>query len=197
VGIRVNVFRFLDMHEMFLTGTAAKHPLLPASCCERPVTSDLTGEETWATLGIIGGIKAMFRGFVRGEIGDLTSMIYDAREQVFARLHDEAAQAGASKVVGVKSYIAELGPGLVEFVAVGTAVRKVDGMGTVSDSLPAPAIIRDRDTWVNGDYGLDFQSARPPRRTAGPPSPGPDCGQSEEAAAGGGVRGACQRSRSG
>ena len=66
-----------------------------------PVTSDLTGEELWSlsalgfapvkllmstsvySLGAIGGLKAMFKGFVKGEISDLTTMVYDAREHNF------------------------------------------------------------------------------------------------------------------
>jgi hypothetical protein len=88
---------FAGFHEMFMAGTAAFHPVLPAQCVASPVTSDLTGEELWGmtqlgyapikllistsvySLGAIGGIKAAFKGFIRGEISDLTSLIYDAR----------------------------------------------------------------------------------------------------------------------
>ncbi len=178
VGIRVNVSRFLGMHEMFLTGTAARHDLLDTVATGWPVTSDLTGEEMWAmtalgyapvkmlistsvySLGLVGSLKAMFKGFVKGEISDLTTMVYDARENVFSRLHDEASQVGADKVVGIKTFIIEIGSGLVEFVAVGTAVKKVEGMRTLSDTLLTQAIIRDRDTWVDGDNGFDIQATR-------------------------------------
>ena len=69
--------------------------------------TDLTGEELWGmsqlgyvplkllistsvySLGAIGGIKAAFQSFVKGEIPDLTTLIYDAREQVFDRLKRE------------------------------------------------------------------------------------------------------------
>ena len=91
------------------------------------MTSDLTGEELWGmtqlgyvpikllistsvySLGAIGGIKAAFRSFVRGELGDLTKLIYEAREQVFDRLKKDAAAVGAEEVVGIKTYIIELG----------------------------------------------------------------------------------------
>jgi len=87
-------------------------------------------------------------------------MVYDAREHVFERIEREAAQTGADEVVGVKTYIIELGSGLIEFVAVGTAVRKVVGTGTATAQLPPQAVIRDKDTWVSGEGGFDLQGTR-------------------------------------
>jgi uncharacterized protein YbjQ (UPF0145 family) len=142
------------------------------------VTSDLTGEELWGmtqlgyipikllistsvySLGAIGGIKAAFKGFVRGEISDLTTLIYDAREHVFDRIKSEAARLGAEEVVGIKTYIIELGSSLVEIFAVGTAVRKMTGVGVRTQNLPAQAIIRDKDTWLSGAGAFDLQSTR-------------------------------------
>jgi uncharacterized protein YbjQ (UPF0145 family) len=178
VGVRTNVLHFAGFHEMYMAGTAAFHPLLPAEYRSAPVTSDLTGEELWGmaqlgympikllistsvySLGAIGGIKAAFRSFVKGEIGDLTTLIYDAREHVFERLKSEAAALGAEEVVGIKTYIIELGSSLVEIFAVGTAVRKLSGMGVKTAALPAQAIIRDKDTWLSGSGGFDFTSIR-------------------------------------
>ena len=177
VGIRTRVERFNGAHEMFMAGTAAVHPALGQHAGE-PVTSDLTGEELWSlsalgfapvkllmstsvySLGAIGGLKAMFKGFVKGEISDLTTMVYDAREHVFERIEREAAEIGADEVVGIKTYIIELGAGLIEFVAVGTAVRRVAGTGTATAQLPPQAIIRDKDTWISGEGGFDLQSTR-------------------------------------
>ncbi len=120
VGVRTTVLHFAGFHEMYMAGTAAFHPLLPAES-STPATSDLTGEELWGltqlgyvpikllistsvySLGAIGGIKAAFKGFVRGEISDLTALIYDAREHVFDRIKREAAQLGAEEVVGIKN----------------------------------------------------------------------------------------------
>ena len=112
------------------------------------------------SLGAIGGIKAAFKSFARGEISDLTTLIYDAREHVFDRLKREAAALGAEEVVGIKTYIVELGTSLVEIFAVGTAVRKLQGIGVKTEALPAQAIIRDKDTWLSGFGGFDFQSTR-------------------------------------
>ncbi|HEV7611897.1 MAG TPA: heavy metal-binding domain-containing protein [Steroidobacteraceae bacterium] len=178
VGVRTTVLHFAGFHEMYMAGTAAFHPLLPAQFASAPVTSDLTGEELWGmaqlgympikllistsvySLGAIGGIKAAFRSFVKGEISDLTTLIYDAREHVFERLKTEAAAAGAEEVVGIKTYIIELGSSLIEIFAVGTAIRKLPGMGVKTQMLPAQAIIRDKDTWLSGSGGFDLTSIR-------------------------------------
>jgi uncharacterized protein YbjQ (UPF0145 family) len=178
VGVRTNVLHFAGFHEMYMAGTAAFHPALPPEFQSAPVTSDLTGEELWGmtqlgympikllistsvySLGAIGGIKAAFRSFVKGEIGDLTTLIYDAREHVFDRLKSEAAAVGAEEVVGIKTYIIELGSNLVEIFAVGTAIRKQSGMTVKTQTLPAQAIIRDKDTWLSGSGGFDVTSIR-------------------------------------
>ena len=146
VGVRTNVLHFAGFHEMYMSGTAALHPLLPPETRGAPVTSDLTGEELWGmthlgympikllistsvySLGAISGIKAAFQSLAKGEISDLTTLVYEAREQVFDRVNREAAALGADEVIGIKTYIVELGAGLVEIFAVGTAVRKFQGM---------------------------------------------------------------------
>jgi uncharacterized protein YbjQ (UPF0145 family) len=178
VGVRTNVLHFAGFHEMYLSGTAALHRDLPSQALATPVTSDLTGEELWGmtqlgympikllistsvySLGAIGGIKAAFQSLAKGELGDLTALIYDAREQVFDRVKSEAAALGAEEVVGIKTYIVELGSSLVEIFAVGTAVRKLAGMAVKTPALPAQAIIRDKDTWLSGSAGFEIQSLR-------------------------------------
>ena len=178
VGVRTNVTQMSGMHEMYMTGTAAIHPSLPAEAGASPVTSDLTGEELWAmtslgyapvkllistsvySLGMVGGFKAAFKSFSKGEISDLTTLVYDARENVFARLKSEAAALGAEEVVGIKTYIVELGSNLIEVVSIGTAVRKLPNFGVQTAVLPCQAIIRDKDTWLSGDGGFDLQSSR-------------------------------------
>jgi uncharacterized protein YbjQ (UPF0145 family) len=178
VGVRTHVLHFNGFHEMYMVGTAATHPVLPDVKSQLPVTSDLTGEELWGmtqlgyapikllistsvySLGAIGGIKAAFRGFVKGEIPELTTLIYDAREQVFDRIRSEAAALGADEVIGIKTYIVEIGSNLVEVFSVGTAMRKVQGITVKTAALPAQAIIRDRDTWVSGFAGFESAALR-------------------------------------
>jgi uncharacterized protein YbjQ (UPF0145 family) len=171
LGIRTQIMFWHNTHEMLMTGTAAAHPALPAGYTQQPVTSDMTGEECWAmtklgyaplkllisasiySLGTVGGIKAAFKAFTRGEISDLTSLIHDAREVAIGRLKSEAEAMGADDVVGVKVNIAEIG-NLVEFLAIGTAVKRLPGLAMDSQALPVQAIVPDKDTWIDGTLGM-------------------------------------------
>jgi uncharacterized protein YbjQ (UPF0145 family) len=172
VGIRTTIQRWMGTHEMLMSGTASRHSGLPSSADGNPVTSDMTGEELWAmtslgyapikllmstsiySLGVVGGLMATFKSFNKGEVSDLTTLIHDAREIAIDRLKKEADMLGAEEVVGVKTYIAEIGNGLVEFMAIGTAVKKMAGFLVKTPTLPAQAIIRDKDTWIDGDFGF-------------------------------------------
>ena len=171
VGIETEIMPFQGIHEMFMMGTAAHNPALDARHSKEPVTSDLTCEEMWNltnmgymplklvlgtavySLGFFGGLKAMFKSFSRGEVTDLTSLVYDAREHAIGLIKREAEAIGADDVVGVKTHIHELG-GLIEFMAIGTAVKRVPGIATVTPTLPPQAIIKDKDTWISRDDNL-------------------------------------------
>jgi uncharacterized protein YbjQ (UPF0145 family) len=171
IGIETRVIPFQGVHEMMMMGTASHNERLPAVHGAQPVTSDLTCEEMWNltnlgyyplklvlgtavySLGIIGGLKAIFKSFSRGEITDLTSLIYDAREHAIGLISDEAKAIGADDVVGIKTHIHEFG-GLIEFMAIGTAIKRQASLTTVSPQLPVQAIIRDRDTWFSDESQL-------------------------------------------
>ena len=56
----------------------------------------------------------------------------------------------------MKTYIAEISNGLVEFMAIGTAVKKTPGVAVATPTLPVQAIIRDKDTWIDGDFGFSL-----------------------------------------
>src|SRR5258708_11307601 len=78
-------------------GDAPQGSAVPRHPAQDIVTSDLTGEEMWnlaslgymplklvlgtavCSLGLAGGVMAMFKGMARGEISELTSLIYEAR----------------------------------------------------------------------------------------------------------------------
>ena len=167
VGIRTSIIPFSGMQEMVMIGTASTHPALPESASNFPITSDLTNEEMWNlihigympiqlvlgvsvySLGLVGGIKAAFKSLARGEINELTTLIYEARENAIKHIARDAAECGADDVVGIKTYVYSLGGGIIEFMAIGTAVRKMEGIGTISDSLPPQAVMRDKDTFFN------------------------------------------------
>jgi uncharacterized protein YbjQ (UPF0145 family) len=155
--------------EMLMVGTASHHPALGTP--DRPVTSELTGEELWNlakmgyapvrlllgtsvySLGFAKGLGAFFQGLSRGEVGSVTNLIYEARANCLAHVEAEAEEVGADAVVGVKVFITELGSSFVEVMAVGTAIKKTAGLSTETDVLLPQAIIRDRDTFFDATHG--------------------------------------------
>jgi uncharacterized protein YbjQ (UPF0145 family) len=182
VGIRTTILPVGEsgIQEMIMIGTASYNEQI-ASVTEAVggiTSSDMTAEETWNiaklgytplkliigtsvySLGVMGGIKASFANLVKGEINSLTEMIYGAREESLKRVQEQAEAIGADEVLGIKTYIYDLGSELVEFMAIGTAVKKIDGLATRSPQIPPQAIIRDKDTFVdvaNLSYGTDLQ----------------------------------------
>jgi uncharacterized protein YbjQ (UPF0145 family) len=101
------------------------------------------------SLGFGGGWKAFFSSFSRGEVTDVSRLVYAARENCLRHIHDEAVSLNAHGVIGVKVFIYEIGAGMVEVMAIGTAIRRLDGVKTASPQLPPQAIIRDRDTYFD------------------------------------------------
>jgi hypothetical protein len=59
-------------------------------------------------------------------------------------LAKEATDFGADDVLGIKTHIHEFA-GLIECVAIGTAVKRVPVSRPKSGSLPVQAIIRDQE----------------------------------------------------
>ncbi len=182
VGIRTTIQRWAGTHEMIMSGTAAFNPALPGSAFANPVTSDIDGRGTLGDDGVRKGYapikllmstsiySARFRRRIRrprsnrftcaAEISsELTRLVHDAREVAIDRIKREADQLGAEDVVGVKTYIAELNSGLVEFMAIGTAIKKTPGLAVATPTLPVQAIIQDKDTWIDGDFGFSLDRA--------------------------------------
>jgi uncharacterized protein YbjQ (UPF0145 family) len=151
------------VREMLMVGTGSYNPVLGQP--KTPYTSELTGEELWNltqmgyaplrlllgtsvyALGFAGGFTAFFRSFARGEIDEVTRLVYDARENCLDHIRLEAEEIKADGVIGIKVFIYEIGSGLVEVMAIGTAIRKHTGVSTQSQQLIPQAIIRDRDTF--------------------------------------------------
>ncbi|HMA91662.1 MAG TPA: heavy metal-binding domain-containing protein, partial [Polyangiaceae bacterium] len=142
------------------------HPSFPQTGNDpaRVVTSELNGAEIFSlaqmgyapvqlvmatsvySLGLVGGIGALFSSLARGELSELTQLVYGARENCLALLRQEAQELGAERVIGNRLQIRELAPGLIEVVAVGTAVRQLEGIAPHSPNLPFQAIVRDEDS---------------------------------------------------
>ena len=167
VGIRTSILPFAGMQEMVMIGTASRHASLPEEFYQSPITSDLTNEEMWNvirmgympmqlvlgvsvfSIGFVGGLVAGFRSFVRGEIPEMTTLLYEARANAIKRIRADAELCGADDVVGVKTYVYNLGSGMIEFMALGTAVKKMPGLKTLTDNLPPQAVIKDKETFLN------------------------------------------------
>lgn len=171
IGIRTSIVPIgpNGVHEMVMIGTASFNDQVSsiAQNVGGVITSDLTAEETWNisklgyvpmklilgtsvySLGVVGGLRAAVRGFIKGEITTLTQLIYGAREQSLKKVQEQAQQIGADDVLGIKTYIYQLNGDVIEFLAIGTAVKKVTGIQTRSDQIPPQAIIRDKNTFIN------------------------------------------------
>lgn len=107
-------------------------------------TSDLSGQEFWLvvdkgytplglvlgnsvySMGALGGFLSGLRGQFRGEVTEVTRLMYDARELALHRMRQEAESLGADGVIGVELKIEYLHGGQwMEVTAVGTAVKYV------------------------------------------------------------------------
>lgn len=170
IGIEITIMPFMGTQEMMMIGTASTHPALNGYFND-PVTSDMTNEELWNlvnigylpirlvmgvsvySLGLASGITSSLKSLVGGQIESLTELLYEAREKALERIEEDAEKCGADEVVGVKTRVYNLGGGLVEFMVIGTAVKKVAGITTRSDTLPPQAIIQDRETFVDDTQG--------------------------------------------
>lgn len=188
VGIKTTILPFSGVSEMLMIGTASYNEQLAGKVSQPIITSDLTNIEMWNlatmgyapmrlllgtsvySLGLIGGVTSVLKSFVRGEITELTKLIYDARENALQIISNEAKEIGADDVVGVKTYVYDLGNGLVEFLAIGTAVKKVD-YKTESQQLPPQAIVVDKDTFYDsakpGNFSVSVNESVKPVNAGG------------------------------
>ncbi len=171
--------------EFLLTGTASHHPSFTSNGSSQIVSSEVTGEELWNlaklgwapqklvmatsvySLGLAGGIGSLLGGMTRGEVPELTQLVYEARENCLDLLRREAENIGAKRVIGNRLVIAEIAPGLIEVFAVGTAVRRVEGIIPKSSQLPVQAIIVEKDIMADG-AGLMQTSVSRSTSSSGP-----------------------------
>jgi uncharacterized protein YbjQ (UPF0145 family) len=176
LGIETTIAPLLGAQEMMMVGTAAQHPALAGQA--KTATCDMTNEELWNmvnlgylplqlvmgvsvySLGLTGGILSALQSLGRGEVTGLTEMLYEAREEALARIERDAEACGADEVLGVKTRVYDLGGGLVEFMAIGTAVKKFPGVATRNQNLPPQAIIVDRETFVDATNETNIDAGK-------------------------------------
>lgn len=143
--------------ELLMTGTASLNPAFGAGGVgpQQIVTSELDGQEVWNladigyvpfqivmgtsvySLGIAAGLGTMMHAIGRGELPEVTKLVYEARENCLDLVRKQATALGAEKVIGNRLQIREIGSGLIEVVALGTAVRR----GTQATRPSSPTLI--------------------------------------------------------
>ena len=74
------------------------------------------------SVGLTKGITGAFRSLKAGEVPQYTEVVDQARHHALQRLVEHAQSMGANAVVGVRFDSSEVGDGLSEIVAYGTAV---------------------------------------------------------------------------
>jgi uncharacterized protein YbjQ (UPF0145 family) len=93
-----------------------------------------------------------------GEIGTLTQALYQSRELAMERMEAEADELGADGIVGTRLTVSvhAWGTNVVEFLAIGTAVRheRGDGAYRTRDGKPFTSDLTGQDFWtiLNAGY---------------------------------------------
>jgi uncharacterized protein YbjQ (UPF0145 family) len=82
------------------------------------------------------------------EMVQFTQGVYEARELALARMQAEATQAGSSGIVGVSVSVSNhvWGAHATEFLATGTAVRRLSAEHRLPDTSPRPTFTLGLDT---------------------------------------------------
>lgn len=133
---------------------------------DRPAffTSDLTVDEFllveqagFEALGLVMGSSIYHVGFqwqkwsVSQELDVLSKAMYQARELAMTRMEEEADLLGADGVVGVRLVFKQyaMDEGVLEFQAIGTAIRHVDRKGSfrTKDNRPFTSDLSGQDLW--------------------------------------------------
>jgi len=96
-------------------------------------TFEIPGKRVVRVLGLVRGnsvrarhvgkdILAGLRNVVGGEVHEYTKLMAESREQALDRMLEEARSLGANAIVGVRFMTSDVGHGMAEMLAYGTAV---------------------------------------------------------------------------
>lgn len=118
---------------------------------QMPVTAafELPGMRVRQDLGIVFGLVVRSVGFAKGftgtirslrqgEVPEYTQVLEDARRHAIDRMLENARLLGANGIVAMRFDSAEMGQGLAEIVAYGSAVV-VESVGTAPDPHDVPS----------------------------------------------------------
>src|SRR5689334_20785400 len=75
------------------------------------------------SVGIVKGLTGGLKSIRQGEVSEFTAVVDAARRTALERLVSHAAQLGGNAVLGVRFDSSDIGNGLAEIVAYGTAAR--------------------------------------------------------------------------
>ena len=122
----------------------------------------LTGQAGFEPLGLVMGTSVYHIGIqssrwsVSQELPVLSQAMYHARELAMARMESEADALGADGVVGVQLRPLDyaFSPEVVEFVAVGTAVKAIGGGSfRTASGRPFTAMMSGQELWTLRQHG--------------------------------------------
>lgn len=116
----------------------------------------LVQEAGFAPLGLVMGSSiyhigdSTIRPGFREELTTLTQALYSARELAMARMEEEADELGADGIVAVRltRKVHAWGSGVIEFVALGTAVRSARPGFRGADGRPFTSDLSGQDFWT-------------------------------------------------
>lgn len=75
------------------------------------------------SVGFAKGFTGSFRALAAGEVKQYTDVVDQARKEAVERLMEHAKSLGANAVLGVRFDSSDMGNGLAEILAYGTAVK--------------------------------------------------------------------------
>ncbi|HXA31060.1 MAG TPA: heavy metal-binding domain-containing protein [Acidimicrobiales bacterium] len=115
---------------------SAEAPPPPSAAPQFPITTTLEFPE-WRiersmgmvfgvvvrSMGVAKGFAAGFKAMAGGEVKQYTRLVEDSRRHAMDRMIENATVLGANAIVSMRFDSSEIGQGLTEIVAYGTAVR--------------------------------------------------------------------------
>jgi uncharacterized protein YbjQ (UPF0145 family) len=118
----------------------------------------LVKEVGFDPLGLVMGSSIYHIGFGQvsynqsAELTHMTQALYHARELAMTRMEEEAGELGADGIVGVRLQVNlhAWGKNIIEFLAIGTAIRRADGQPgwRAPDNKPFQSDLSGQDFWT-------------------------------------------------
>ena len=118
----------------------------------------LVKEVGFQPLGLVMGSSIFHVGFhpvrpgISEELTGLSQALYQARELAMVRMEEEADELGADGIVAVRLTLTvhTWGSNVIEFLAIGTAVKNVSGEGTwkADNGKPFQSDLSGQDFWT-------------------------------------------------